>query len=543
MNRSTLTTAIAATVALVAGFAAGNLRTPAGSSNTTAPSAKNAATPAEQPDINAPLAAALKTETGAKRWLLLVAAAEKATAKDMPGIIRAAGGDDAATRMLAARWAELDPKHMFATLYAEFLLPEDSPAALSNRYTLTDALFSEWAKADPSAAIKALNDVPDFPGLSNMRHSVAGQLMKSDVEQGLQAMSDWKIDNYLPDMKSVAEWAAKDPLHAATIAAKYSRGYAGKEVLKHIGKAWATSDPEAGMRFAATLPGELREALGNAILDAWAGKDSEAAARFTAAQTDVAFRNALSQSLVRSWAKKDPAAALAWSDENLTGNARNEAIGDIVKSAAEKDLTTASEIVAGMEAGTAQNRAAASLFETWFKKGKDQRAAAFEWLESLPDEESRATAMERIQWNWMWEDPQGVRDFITGPHGKLATGQIIQRVAGTLAAKNPEAAMEWAGKLSADRVADARAAVLQGWMQVRPEGAANYARTLPASPERDIALNTITESLIYQAPDRAAAWLRSLPDAEQKAQMDRYVTAMPAAMKTLIEAAMKQPAK
>ena len=542
MNRSTLTTAIAAAVALVAGFAAGKLRTP--TDGDTMPSSSKTAEPsAEKPDVNEPLAAALKTETGAKRWLLLVAAAEKASANDMPGIIRAAGGDDAATRMLAARWAELDPKHMFATLYAEFLLPDESPVALPNRYTLTDALFTEWAKADPDAAIKALNDVPDFSGLSNMRHSVASQLMKSDVEQGLRAMSEWKIDNYLPDMKSVAAWAAKDPLHAATVAAKYSRGYAGKEVLKHIGKAWATSDPEGGMRFAATLPSESREALGGEILDGWAGKDSAAAARFIAEQKDVGFRNALSQSLVRSWAKKDPAAALAWSDANLTGNARNEAIGDIVKSAAEKSLTTASEIVAGMEAGAAQNRAAASLFETWFKKGKDQRDAAFEWLESLPDDESRAIAMERIQWNWMWEDPKGVSDFIAGPHGKLATGQIIQRVAGTLAAKNPEAAMEWAGKLSADRVAEARAGVLQGWMQIRPEGAANYARNLPAGPERESALNSITGHLIYQAPERAAAWLRSLPDAEQKAQRDRFVTANPAEMKTRIEAAMKQPAK
>ena len=542
MNRSTLTTAIAAAVALVAGFAAGNLRTTTDSATPTPPE-KNVAPPAEQPDINAPLAAALKTETGAKRWLLLVAAAEKATAKDMPGIIRAAGGDDAATRMLAARWAELDPKHMFATLYAEFLLPDESPVALPNRYTLTDALFTEWAKADPGAAIKALTDVPDFSGLSNMRHSVASQLMKSDVEQGLRAMSEWKIDNYLPDMKSVAAWAAKDPLHAATVAAKYSRGYAGKEVLKHIGKAWATSDPEGGMRFAATLPGESREALGGEILDGWAGRDSAAAARFIAEQKDVGFRNALSQSLVRSWAKRDPAAALAWSDANLTGNARNEAIGDIVKSAAEKSLTTASEIVAGMEAGAAQNRAAASLFETWFKKGKDQREAAFEWLESLPDEESRAIAMERIQWNWMWEDPNGVSDFIAGPHGHLATSNMVHRVAGTLAAKNPEAAMEWAGKLSADRVANARSAVLQSWMQIRPEGAANYARKVPAGEDRDNALSAITGALINGTPERTAAWLHSLPDADQKVQIDRYFATMPAEMKTRIEAAMKQPPK
>ena len=540
MSRKSLTTGIAAAIALGAGFVAGNLRAPNGGGEKTQPLAKDAAISPEDSSANEPLALAVKSEVGAKRWLLLVAAAEKATAKEMPGIIRAAGDDDAATRMLAARWAELDPKHMFATLYAEFLLPEESPAALPNRYALTDVLFAEWAKADPEAAIKSLTDVPDFSGRANMRYSVANQLMKSDVENGLRVMSEWKIDNYLPDMKSVAAWAARDPHHAAEVAAKYSRGYAAKEVLKHIGKAWAASDPEAGMRFAATLPGESREALGSEILDGWAGKDSAEAARFTAAQTDIAFRNALSKGLVRSWAKKDAAAALAWSDENLTGNARNEAIGDIVKSAAEKDLVTAGGIVAGMEAGATQNRAAASLFEVWFKKGKDERNAAFEWLAALPDEAGRAAGMERVQWDWAWNDPQGIRDFITGPHGHLATANMINQVARNQTGKNPEAAMEWAGKLPADRVADARMAVLQGWLQVRPEGAANYARKLSAGPERDNAVRIITQQLIYQAPEQAAAWLRTLTDAEQKSAIDIYATGMPSGMKAKLEAAMKK---
>ena len=230
------------------------------------------------------------------------------------------------------------------------------------------------------------------------------------------------------------------------------------------------------------------------------------------------------------------------SSDLLSGSARNEAIGDIVKSAAEKDLTAASEIVAGMDAGAAQNRAVASLFETWFKKGKDQHAAAFEGLASLPDGESRATAIERIQWNWMWEDPQGVRDFITGPHGHLATNEIIRRVAGTPASKNPEVAMEWAGKLAPERVADARAAVLQGWLQIRPDGAMNYARNLPPGQERDNAVNAVTSQLIYQRPEQAAAWLRSIPDHEKKTLMDRYVAAIPQEMRTKLDAAMNKPA-
>ena len=101
MNRAALQTLIACALALVAGIDARNLRAISPRGEKTSPLTKNAA--AEAPPANDPLALAMKTATGAKRWLLLVSAAEKATARD----------DDAAVRMLATHWAGLDPKQMF----------------------------------------------------------------------------------------------------------------------------------------------------------------------------------------------------------------------------------------------------------------------------------------------------------------------------------------------------------------------------------------------------------------------------------------------
>ena len=537
MNRAALNTLIASALALVAGVAAGSLRSFSPDRKRASYSGKDAP---ETPAANEPMARAMKTEMGAKRWLLLVSAAEKATARDMPGLIRAAGDDSAAVRMLAAHWAGLDPKDMFASLYAELLLPEDSPRALPQRWMLCDTLFEEWAKTDPAGVVKALSDIQNFSARETMRHSVINQLMKGDVETGIRAMSDWTITNYLPDMKNVAAWAARDPRHAAEVAAKYSRGYAAQEVLKHIGKAWAASDPEGGLRFAATLPAPSRTALAPEILRGWAEKDLAAAARFTAAQTDTTFRNALAQGLVGAWGKKDPAAALDWSQENLSGSARNDAVGGIVQAVAEKNLVTAGELIAGMDAGPTQNRAAASLFEVWFKKGADQRDAALEWLAALPDKEARRAALERVQWDWVWNDPAGARDFIAGPRGDLASNSLIQQVARSQAGKNPEAAMEWAGKLSADRVAAARESVLQSWIAIRPEAAADYARNLPAGEERALAIRTIAMNIGWQSPERAGAFLKTLPDAEQKAVIESFANMDPK-HRSKIEAALKQP--
>ncbi len=520
MTRAHFTTIAGAVLALGFGAFAAKMREPF--STNTAPA--KPAMPAPKPGRAASesLAHALKTETGAKRWLLLLAATEKADASDMPGLIRAVGDDSAAVRMLAARWADLDPSHMFNTLYAEFMLPENAPGALPNRWELTSVLFEQWVKNDAAAAMKALNDVPEFSGRESLRMTTANEIFKNDAEAGLRAMKDWNIRNYLPDMKSVAAWAARDPRHAAETVLKNADGYAAQEALKQVAKAWAQSDPEGGLQFAAGLDAGKRALFGGELVRNWAARNAKAAAAFAAAQPDGPFRNALGQGLVAEWGRTDAPAALAWSQQNLHGAALTESISGLVKSAAEKDLAAAADLVAGMEPGAAQNRASASIFETWFNKGKGERDAAFEWLAALPDADARRAAIERVQWNWAWNDPAGVRDFVSGPHGDLASRSLIQQVARGETAKNPEAAMQWASGLPVDRAADARYAVLENWLTIRPEGAADYARKIPAGDEHDRAIRTVSQNLAYQSPQQAAAWYRTLGTADRKAALEIF---------------------
>src|SRR6185295_14259440 len=101
MNRATIITICGSVLALLLGAIAGTSRAPLAGQSRPSPSdkldASNRIKETERPrPTNDPLADALRTETGAKRWLLLVCAAEKATALDMPGLIRIAGNDSAA---------------------------------------------------------------------------------------------------------------------------------------------------------------------------------------------------------------------------------------------------------------------------------------------------------------------------------------------------------------------------------------------------------------------------------------------------------------
>jgi hypothetical protein len=515
MSRSTIQTVLACLVALALGAGAAvwhsQSQDPA---PTTTAVAEVPSEPAPRP-LDPALVTAVKSEVGAKRWLRLVAASEQATAAEMPSLIRLAGKDSAAIRMIAARWAELDSRHMFKCLYAEMLLPENAPNALPSRWVMQEALFEVWAKKDPAAVMKVLAEVPTFSGIESLRMNVVNAFMKSDPEKGIAAMVEWKITNYYPDMKKLAAWAEKEPKAAADAVQKLGAEHITNEALRQVGKAWAATNPQEALEHAATLRPSARASLAGEVIKVWAERDLASAIEFATSQGNAAYRGALGQALVSTWGKTDPVAAMEWTQENLRGPARNEAIASLIRSATDKDVNNAAQLVAGMEPGPAQTRAASSMFETWFGK-KDQRSAALNWLTSLPDEDMRRAAFDRVQWNWSYQDPDGVRDFLSGPHGKLAPPNMVSQVARNQAAKNPETAMDWASKLPAEQATIARASVLERWIAIRPEGAQDFARKLPAGAERDNAVRTITQNLAYQSPERAAAWYQSLPAADQK---------------------------
>ncbi len=272
------------------------------------------------------------------------------------------------------------------------------------------------------------------------------------------------------------------PQHAAETVLKFNRGFTGLNALQEIGKVWGKSDPAGGLRFAATLDPQQRAKLGVEIMRAWAGSDLQSAA------------------------------ALAWSQENLKGLARTDAITRVIALVAKEDLTTASQLASDMEPGTAQNRACVTIFQMWLGKGSAEHEAAFTWLESLPDPAPRAAAFE----HFMWRDPEDARAFISGPHGALAPPGMIMQTGHDLATKDPESAMEWADSLDEKRVPWARRAVLDTWLQIRPEAATDYARKLPAGPERESAVRTVTQTLGWQSPLQAGAWIASLSSADQK---------------------------
>jgi hypothetical protein len=487
---------VAAVAGLGSGFASRWIQkggSPAGSS--TARVSSLAASTGTNADTNnsvighrhSPLTAALEQQlsvsSGVTRWLEWMAALENAKITDFPHMARMARNDSVALRMIAARWIELNPNHLFETLLETANEKDDAQGF--PRYELSRQLFEDWTARDPAGAVAALSRA-DFPGnLRDMRYTVLNSIMKKDPEMGIQTMSAWHIENYGADPSGIAKWAAANPRHAAEFALSHPAGYATESAVGEIGKAWAKTNPEEALTFASGMKDKYGVALATGIVKEWAAKDLAKAAAWLAA-ADPSVRGRLSGPMVELWAKTDTTGAMDWIQQNMSGSSMDEAIGAVLKGAAEKDVASAAALVSGMDANTGRAKAAGSVAKKWFPQFDSTKPAAPEaiaWLSSL-DPASIKHVMEQLQWQWAGSDPKSLCDFLLTPAGQNAPPYAYFGTAREMARKNPLEALEWANKLPEEQRSGAVSNVFSEWQNSQPAAVMEWLRKLPASDPR-----------------------------------------------------------
>ena len=500
---------------------------------------------------NQVLAQALATAPRVERWLLLVAAAEKATSDEMPGLLRLCQGDNAALRMVAARWADMAPAHMWQTLQQLSVSGQAMPGKADasglglSTFDLAQLLLESWTPRDQSAVIAALSAAKDFPDIESLRHKALETFVKTDPESALRAMRDWASRLYVPRMDSVRLWAEKNPQHAAAIAAQAGTTAGGREALATVGKAWAMNDPKSALAYAATLPAAQRHALAAGAMVEWGGRDAQAAAAYLAALPDATLRAGLAPFLVESWAKAAPQQALDWAQENLRGAARATALGSIVGSLAQQDVARAAELVSGLDAGGSKNKAIGSLVEQWFQK--DGAAPIADWLLKLPEADAREAGFEKLGFQWLWnsgaEGAAKAAALAIGPQGDLVPMNFLTQIAGDQARRDPVAAMKWADQLPPGRITQTRQGVLSEWMQARPEAATEWVLDQPAGDARHGLITAASHQLLWNAtPETAQIFFARLPAAERVQVRESLRTLpVPEEKRRLLEAAFQTP--
>jgi hypothetical protein len=427
----------------------------------------------------------LSLSSGVTRWLVWMTAVEKASLDDFPHLARLAKDIPGAVRMLGARWIELSPQGLFdACLHAEV----DGPGFPANE--LAQLLFTEWPKSDPDGVIAALSGTSIPQG---WRFTALNALFDNVPERALIAMSDWHVENYGPNMKGVAAWAAADPRHAAEVALAHPAGFGTKLVLEKIGKEWAQQDPESALAFASSQKSSHARELASHVMRSWVERDLHKAAAWLAA-TDLGTHDRLLPAFVETWGQKDAAAALEWCQTNATGSLQSDVIAALVKGTSERSLDQAAAMVAGLDPSPARTRAATTFAQIALNKGwfpsmmtNNQKPAAkpeaIAWLGQL-DAATRKEVISSIQWSWGDVDPRGFAEFLRSPAGQDAGSEAMATATRSLAREHPLEALEWAGALPPKARESALSDTFSAWFRYQPDGAMEWLHKLPLDDQR-----------------------------------------------------------
>jgi hypothetical protein len=450
--------------------------------------------------------------TGVTRWLYWMEAIEKAGLGDFPRLARLAQGNSIMIGLLANRWVELDPRHMFDSINAG----TKSGRALPSEFE--SVLFNEWLKRDPDAVIAALNGPEVFGNRAQRRMRVALRFLENnDVERGLRLMSEWNIDYYAPSMTSVAKWAAANPRHAAEFALAYPSGIASRMTLETIGREWAKTDPNAALQFAMSKGGELGSTLADAALKAWGERNLNAAGDWLST-VDASTRNRLYPAFVEAWGKQDAGSALNWCEQNLAGSSLVQAVTGLFQSAAAKDVSGAAGMVAAMQPSPARSEAALAVAQKWLPEYLSDKPAEPEtiaWLKSL-DNKSLTHVLSRTATRWADSDSKSMADLLTSLNGEHIPTRIYSILALSMARNNPSEALEWAGQLPRDRALSVGSEAFTQWRRSQPEAATQWLNGLPSNDERrQPFFNSAIQSIAHDP--HAADQLAALSGAEREA--------------------------
>jgi hypothetical protein len=436
---------------------------------------------------DSPLATQLESDlsmsSGVTRWLYRLEALEKATTADFPRLLRLAQGHPAALRLIEARWVEVAPRQLFDTLVAGAAHERDLPVN-----ELAAALFEDWPKRDPDAAIAALSETNNSGVLHYWRFDVAYTLIEKDIERALRLMSEWHADDVgfgTRGIAAVAKWTRADPRHAAEFMLEQPDSYSFRSAMEIMGQEWSKIDPAAALTFATAKPGELSALLATSALKTWAERNLSEAADWLV-NADDRTRAHLSPAFVQVWAKQDAASALTWCEENLTGSGLAQAVGGVVAGASEKNVSAAAALVVGMDPSPARTQAAAAVAHKWFPElssGQVVTPEAVAWLARL-DPDSVNRVLNRISWTWGTSDPRSMAAFLASSSSDQIPPHAYTVAARELARRNPTDALAWASQLPEAQAMNAGGIAFAEWRGSQPELAMKWWNNLALDDAR-----------------------------------------------------------
>lgn len=457
------------------------------------------------------LPAQLALATRVERSLILAAAVEKASLDQLPELMRLAGDDPQAGDLIATRWAQKSPEHLWRSMVKVFRPGDSGGTAFGMSFdSLSTLVLQNWVDRDSTAVAALLDKGDGVPNLSRLRYKGMGLLFAKDPEAALRLAGDWSGDMLGFEEKDLRKWIQVNPARAAKVLSGCGGSFALSQVAGKVGALWADKDPEGALTFAiGELTGGLSLAMSKGVVKSWADKEPAAAAAWIAANAKDRLRSELSADLVAIWQKSNPVAAMEWSEGNLRGEAKANAVYSLVLEEASKDVDAARERTAAMEPGSLKNKITGRL--ALIESQSSGLQSAVDWLFTLRDPAARRSGLLEAVRGAYTQDPKQAADIAAGPLAEQLPVEFTETVAGNFANLRPKEAMEWVETLPADRQNEARAEAWRIWLSNRPQEAVEwFGRTALATTGRAALMEAASSWLAGQTPAIADALISNL---------------------------------
>ena len=228
-----------------------------------------------------------------------------------------------------------------------------------------------------------------------------------------------------------------------------------------------------------------------AEISGWASEDPRAAAAWALALPDGPAKETALENVARGWATVAPREALDFAQSQVTTRIGEKLTAVIVSVWTRSELAQAQQWITSAAEGPIRNAAVLAMVDILAPR---EPASAISWLEQLPKGEARDAG--------------------------------ISQALGAWARTDAGAALTWAEKAD---IADPRLqnelvfSALADLIQQDAQRAADWAKALPPSPERDEAVQLLTQALLEQHPADAFLWASSIQDHDARRRQSAAV--------------------
>ena len=224
------------------------------------------------------------------------------------------------------------------------------------------------------------------------------------------------------------------------------------------------------------------------LLQKWAQLDPAQAMAWVEKIKDQGAKFGGYRAVLSTWTRRSPQEAVAWAEANGTPDAKDEkdgnwAMATIVGQLSKTDADWALRLTQGQPMSRARGRMVDAVIGQFVSQRGE--AAAREMVMNIPEETLR--------------------------HGMMA------RLAGQLAANDPDAAAQWVATLPAGEGRQrALTELVSQWSENDPAAAAAYLAKYPASPETDDSRARLAQNVLRADPEGALAWANTISEAESR---------------------------